>query len=69
MSAEDLQDLERDIREKLALSKYRAGRAIGWGRRATDEAVGTGKMPIIDGPRPMVATAWLRAQLQLQDKT
>ena len=66
MSAEDL---ERDIREKLALSKYRAGRAIGWGRRATDEAVETGKMPIIDGPKPMVATAWLRAQLRLQDKT
>ena len=65
MSAEDFQELERDIREKLALPKYKAGRALGWGRRVTDAAVEAGDMPIIDGPKPRVPTSWLRERLGL----
>jgi len=58
-------EIEREIREKLALGKYRAGRALGWGRRATDAAVEAGHMPVIRGARPTVPTSWLRAQLRL----
>jgi len=34
----------RDITENLALPKYRAGRVLGWGRRATDQAVAAGQL-------------------------
>jgi hypothetical protein len=60
-------ELEREIQEKLTLGKYKAGRALGWGRRVTDEAVAAGKMPIIDGPKQTVPTSWLRKQLGLDD--
>jgi hypothetical protein len=59
------EDIESEIRRKLTLLKYKAGRALGWGRVVTDEAVETGKMPIIDGPKQRVATSWLREQLRL----
>lgn len=58
-------ELEQEIRQKLTLPKYKAGRALGWGRRVTDDAVEAGKMPIIDGPKPRVPTTWLRKQLGL----
>jgi len=57
--------IEREIRHKLAVGKYKAGRALGWGRRATDAAVAAGQMPIIPGPKPTVPTSWLRKQLGL----
>jgi hypothetical protein len=59
------EDIESEIRRKLTLPKYQAGRALGWGRRVTDAAIEEGKMPIIDGPKPRVATSWLREQLRL----
>jgi len=59
------EELEREIRRKLTIPKYKAGRALGWGRRGTDDAIATGKMPIIDGPKQTVPTSWLRKQLGL----
>jgi hypothetical protein len=58
-------EIERDIRRRLAIGKYKAGRALGWGRRATDAAVAAGQMPIIPGPKETVPTSWLRKQLGL----
>lgn len=60
-------DLRRAVMECLTLPKYTAGRVLGWGRRATDQAVAAGKMPVIDGPKQAVPTAWLRRQLQLDN--
>lgn len=59
--------LRRALYEELALPKYKAGRVLGWGRRTTDNAHESGKMPVIDGPKPTVSTAWLRKQLHLED--
>ena len=47
-------------------TKYQAGQVLGWGRRTTDKAVAEGKMPVIDGPKPTVLTAWLRKKLQTE---
>jgi hypothetical protein len=70
MSDEELEQLEREIRRKLTMPKYKAGRALGWGRRVTDAAIEAGKMPIIDGPKQTVPTAWLLKQLHLvEDET
>jgi hypothetical protein len=62
-----LAKIERQIRNRLAVPKYQAGQAFGWGRRATDEAIKSGAMPLIDGPKPRVSTAWLRAKLGLTE--
>jgi len=59
-------DLLQAVRERPTLPKYRAGRLLGWGKRGTDAAVRSGSLPIIDGPRPMVPTEWLRQQLQIK---
>jgi hypothetical protein len=40
-------DIEFEIRQRLAVGKYKAGKALGWGRRATDAAIRAGAMPII----------------------
>jgi len=58
-------DIESEIRQRLAVGKYKAGKALGWGRRATDAAIKAGVMPIIAGPKPTVPTSWLRQQLRL----
>jgi hypothetical protein len=58
--------IEFEIRERLAVGKYKAGKALGWGRRATDAAIKAGAMPIIAGPKPTVPTSWLRQQLRLK---
>jgi hypothetical protein len=57
--------LRRAVHERFVVGKYEAGRMLGWGRSATDAAVQAGQMPIIDGPKQTVPTAWLRRQLQL----
>jgi len=62
----DNSELRRAVRECLTLPKYQAGRALGWGKRLTDQAVATGKMPVIDGPKETVSTEWLRKQLQIE---
>jgi hypothetical protein len=59
--------LRKALHDQLALPKYRAGKALGWGRRATDAAHESGRLPVIDGPKPTVPTAWLRKQLHLED--
>ena len=59
------EELEREIQRKLTVPKYKAGRALGWGRRVTDDAIAAGKMPVIDGPKQTVPTTWLRNQLGL----
>jgi hypothetical protein len=59
------EELEQEIRRKLTMPKYKAGRALGWGRRVTDAAVAAGIMPVINGPKPRVPTTWLREQLGL----
>ena len=58
-------ELRRAVQERLTLPKYQAGRLFGWGRRATDKAVAEGQLPIIDGPKQAVPTAWLRQPLQI----
>ena len=52
--------------KNFTVGKYQAGRLFGWGRRATDRAVAEGKLPVIDGPKQAVPTAWLRKQLQME---
>ena len=61
----DDQEIQRAVIERLSVPKYWAGRVLGWGRRATDMAIADGKLPVIDGPRQAVSTAWLRKQLQI----
>jgi hypothetical protein len=58
--------LTKALHERLTVPKYLAGRIFGWGRRATDQAVEDGKLPVIDGPKQSVSTAWIRKQLQLE---
>jgi hypothetical protein len=62
----DNSELRRAVKERLTLPKYQAGKALGWGRRATDQAVAAGKMPVIDGPKETVSTEWLRQKLQIK---
>jgi hypothetical protein len=62
----DHSELRRAVKEYLTLSKYQAGKALGMGRRATDQAVAEGKMPVI-GPKETVPTAWIRKQLQIEE--
>jgi hypothetical protein len=62
----DNSELRRAVKERLTLPKYQAGKALGWGRRATDQAVAAGQMPVIDGPKQPVPTAWIRKQLQIE---
>jgi hypothetical protein len=54
------------LRNQLTLPKYQAGRIFGWGRRATDQAVKAGQLPVIDGPKQSVSTEWIRKQLQIE---
>ena len=61
----DYAELRRQILERLALPKYKAGRALGLGRHATDLAVEAGAIPVIDGPHQTVPTEWLRQKLQI----
>jgi hypothetical protein len=56
----------RALLTRLTMPKYQAGRIFGWGRRATDQAVKDGQLPIIDGPKQSVPTAWIRKQLQIE---
>jgi hypothetical protein len=65
----DHAELRRAVKERLTLPKYRAGQALGWGRRLTDKAVKAGQMPVIDGPKPTVPTSWLRQKLQIKGTT
>jgi len=60
--------LMRAVQTEPVVGKYLAGRVFGWGRRATDEAIRQGQLPIIDGPKPIVATAWIRKQLQIESE-
>jgi hypothetical protein len=60
-------ELRKALHDHLSVPKYVAGRALGWGRRVTDAAHESGQMPVIDGPKPVVATAWLRRKLHLED--
>jgi hypothetical protein len=61
-------EIQQAVMERLTVPKYWAGRALGWGRRATDVAVAEGKMPVIDsGLKETVPTAWIRRQLQIED--
>ena len=63
----DNSELRRAVKERLTLPKYLAGRALGLGRRATDQAVAEGSMPIIRcGPKETVPTEWLRKKLQIE---
>jgi hypothetical protein len=57
--------LRRALLTRLTMPKYQAGRIFGWGRHATDQAVKDGQLPIIDGPKQSVPTAWIRKQLQI----
>lgn len=66
MRTKELKSLMLALQREPTLPKYKAGRVFGWGRRATDKAVAEGKLPIIDGPKPAVPTAWLRKQLQME---
>ena len=59
--------LKQVLSERLTVSAYEAGRALSWGRRATDTAIRMGALPIIDGPRPQVSTEWLKRQLQITE--
>ena len=59
-------EIQRAVMERLTVPKYWAGRALGWGRRATDMAIADGKLPVIDGPKQAVSTAWLRKKLQIE---
>ena len=60
--------LMKAIQTEPVIGKYLAGRLFGWGRRATDEAVRQGQLPVIDGPKQPVPTAWIRKQLQIESK-
>jgi hypothetical protein len=58
--------LRRALDERLAVSKYDAAKALGWGRRTTDAAIKAGLMPAITGPgKVTVPCWWLREQLRL----
>jgi hypothetical protein len=65
MLTKDLKALMRALQHQPTLPKYKAGRIFGWGRRATDQAVRDGQVKVIDGPRQVVSTAWIRRQLQI----
>ena len=65
MSTEDLKSLMLALQLDPTLPKYKAGRIFGWGRRATDQAVRDGHLKVIDGPKQVVSTAWIRRQLQI----
>ena len=64
----DFLELQRAIKERPTLPKYQAGKALGLGRRLTDQFVADGKMPVV-GPREAVPTEWLRQVLQIQSET
>lgn len=66
MRTKDFKSLMQALQRQPTLPKYKAGRVLGWGRRATDQAVADGKMPVIDGPKQPVPTAWLRKQLKIE---
>ena len=67
MRTKDLKGLMQALQRQPTLPKYKAGRVFGWGRRATDQAVRDGHLKVIDGPKPVVSTAWIRKQLQIDD--
>jgi hypothetical protein len=69
MPKQDFKALIEAIQTRPTVPKYKAGRALGWGRRATKQAVLDGKMPVIEGPKAKesVPTAWLRRQLQIEE--
>ena len=46
----DFLELQRAIKERPTLPKYQAGKALGLGRRLTDQFVADGKMPVV-GPK------------------
>jgi hypothetical protein len=60
-------ELRRALDERLALPKFTAGQALGWGRRSTEAAIRSGLMPVIPGPpgKETVPTWWVREQLRL----
>lgn len=62
----ELKTLMLALQREPVLSKYEAGRVFGWGRRATDHAVRDGQLKIIDGPRQVVSTAWIKRQLEIE---
>jgi hypothetical protein len=66
MRTKDLKSLMRALQREPTLPKYQAGRVFGWGRRATDQAIRDGQLKVIDGPKQVVATAWIRRQLQIE---
>jgi hypothetical protein len=55
--------------ERLAIPKFDAGRALGWGRKTTEAAVASGDMPVIAAPngKETVPCWWVRQQLRLTD--
>ena len=65
MHTKDLKALMQALHRQPTLPKYKAGRVFGWGRRVTDQAVRDGKLKVIDGPKQVVSTAWIRRQLQI----
>jgi hypothetical protein len=62
-------EIVASLRERLAVPKYSAGKALGWGKRSTDQAVAMGLMPVIPGPgfKAMVPSIWVLKQLQIED--
>ena len=61
----DRKSLLRALHEEPTLSKYEAGQVFGWGRRATDHAVRDGQLKVIDGPKEVVSTTWIRRRLEI----
>ena len=66
MRTKELKGLMLALQREPTLPKYKAGRVFGWGRRATDQAVRDGQLKVIDGPKPVVSTAWIRRQLEIE---
>ena len=64
----DNDKLRQALLMNFTVGKYEipSRQVLGWGRRTTDKAVAEGKMPVIDGPKPTVSTAWLRKKLQME---
>jgi hypothetical protein len=69
MKKANIRALMKALQSEPVLPKYDAGRIFRWGRRATDQAVEQGLMPVIPGPKETVPTAWIRRALQIERET
>jgi len=61
-----LANVIRMLTERPAVSAYKAGEILGWGRRQTKKAIANGSLPTIGeaDERPRVASAWLLSKLR-----